>query len=153
DDVADRADREWERAIQAYRKHLQTFASKMNDRVKELAESLRLHDAELLSIQVDSSPGRAPRPPLLPGVATVSVKRAGTIVDLFYPLWEEVGESTIPKDWPFSRLHTHWLYDEIDLAESGRSPRYWHRILLSDGRVISIPFADVIIHSFPEENP
>src|SRR5262249_60808112 len=85
DDVAGRGDREWERAIQAYRKHLQTFASKMNDRVKELAESLRLHDAELLSIQVDSSPGRAPRPPLLPGVATVSVKRAGTIVDLFYP--------------------------------------------------------------------
>jgi hypothetical protein len=153
DAVADRADRQWERAIRAYRAHLETFANTMNDRVKELAESLCLHDAELLSIQVDSSPGRAKRPPYLPGVATVSVKSGGTIVNLFYPLWEEVGESTTPKDWPFSRLRTHWLYDEIDLAESGRSPRYWHRILLSDGRVISIPFAEVIIHRFSQENP
>lgn len=153
DTVADRADREWERAIRAYREHLETIANQMNDRVKELAEGLCLHDAELLSIQVDASPGRTKRPPVLPGVATVSLKRAGTIVDLFYPLWEEVGETTAPKDWPFSRLQTHWLYDEIDVVESGRSPRYWHRILFSDGRVVSIPFAEVIIHTFSDKNP
>ena len=30
---------------------------------------------------------------------------------------------------------------------------YWHRILLSDSRVISIPFFDVVVQAFAEQSP
>ena len=31
-------------------------------------------------------------------------------------------------------------------------PLYHHRIFLSDGRVVSVPFFDVVVHSFSEQN-
>jgi len=145
---ADRADRHWENAIHAYKDHLSTFSKKMNDRVKELAEKLCLHDAQLISSQ-----GYLSALPLLPHFRTwvISLRTNGKIANLFYLLWGEVGVSTAQKKWPFSKLCTHWLYDEVDFEPD--SPfLYWHRILLSDGRVISIPFFDVFVHSFSEQN-
>ena len=53
DAIADGADREWERAIRAYKEHLATFSAQMNDGVKYVAESLCLHDAEILSFQAE----------------------------------------------------------------------------------------------------
>jgi len=70
---------------------------------------------------------------------------------VFYLLWRQAGVSTAQKKWPFSKLCPLWLYDEVDFEPD--SPfLFWHRILLSDGRVISIPFFDVFVHSFSEEN-
>src|SRR6476646_1790579 len=51
DATADRADRDWEKAIHAYEEHLSKFAEEMNDHVKDLAENLCLHDAQLISSQ------------------------------------------------------------------------------------------------------
>ena len=53
-----------------------------------------------------------------------------------------------------SPLRRHWLYDEIDLGP-GPSPshRYYHHVMLSDGSEITIPFHDVIVHSFPDKDP
>jgi len=145
---ADRADRHWEKAIHAYTEHLRTFSKKMNDRVKDLAENLCLHDARLIS-----SEGYLSALPLLPHFRTwvISLRTNGKIVNLFYLLWGEVAESTAQKKWPFSKLSAHWLYDEVDFEPD--SPfLYWHRVLLSDGRVISIPFFDVFVHSFSEQS-
>jgi hypothetical protein len=148
DAVADRADREWEKAIHAYKEHLSMFSERMNDRVKDLAENLRLHDAQLMSSQ-----GYLSALPLRPVFRTwvMSLRSNGKIVNLFYLLWGEVAVSTAQKKWPFSKLWTHSLYDEVDFEPD--SPfLYWHRILLSDGRVSSIPFFDVFVHSFSEQN-
>ena len=149
DAVADRADHDWERTIRAYQKHLERFSKGMNERVRDLAERLCLHDAELLSFQEeDVSTRPSNEPSFYPGVATLSLKSEGKIVSLIYLLGDEVEESPPPKVWPFSNSRTHWLYDEIDLVDPGKHRLYQHRILLSDGRVISIAFYDVVVHLF-----
>ncbi len=150
DAVADRADEDWEKAIVDYKKHLAKYAKQMNPRVKELAETLCLHDAELIALEEHA---RGPlSPPLFLftfPVETVALRSNGKIINLFYFLWDEVSQSRPPEDWPFSKLYPHWLYDEIDLDRGQSSPPlYWHRILLSDGRMISIPFFDVVIQTF-----
>jgi len=40
-----------------------------------------------------------------------------------------------------------WLYDEVDLMNDHRGP-FVHRILLSTGITLEIPFVSVIIHRF-----
>jgi hypothetical protein len=48
----------------------------------------------------------------------------------------------------------YWLHDEIDREATPPMlpvpPAFWHRCLLSDGRVISIPLFDVVIQTFSE---
>jgi hypothetical protein len=153
DAIADRADQEWERAIRAYKDHLKTFTGKMNERAKDVAESLDLHDAEVLSFQADLPARPLILPPFSPGVATISLRSGGKFINLFYLLWDEVAESAAPKRWPFSKRQVHWLYDEFDCVEYPWPPLFWHRVLLSDGRVISIPFTDVVVSSFSGESP
>jgi hypothetical protein len=155
DTVADGADEAWERVLSDYRTHLTSFAEQMIPRVKELAESLCLHDAELLSLQEDIpgplnlSPFRSPF-----SVAAIALGTDGKIINLLYFLWGKVAQSRAPKNWPFSQLRIHWLYDEIDLERRQLyGPLYWHRILLSDGRVVSIPFLDVVIQMISEQTP
>ncbi len=154
DAEADRADEDWEKAIRDYKNHLAKQSKDMNDRVKELAENLCLHDAELLSIQEDVPYSDAP-PLFFPfPVATIALRHSGNMTNLTYFLWSEIGQSRSEEEWPFSKLRAHWLYDELDMEQhSSYFRRYWHRILLSDGRVISIPFFDVIIQSYSEQDP
>jgi hypothetical protein len=83
----------------------------------------------------------------------LSLKSEGRIVSLIYLLGNVVEESPPPKVWPFSNLRTHWLYDKIDLVDPRKHRLYQHRILLSDGRVISIAFYDVVVHLFSEQDP
>jgi hypothetical protein len=127
----------------------------MNPRVKELADTLCLHDAELISLEEHA---RGPlSPPLFLftfPVETIALRNNGKIINLFYFLWDKVSQARPPEAWPFSQFHPHWLYDEVDL-DRGQSnpPLYWHHIFLSDGRVISIPFFDVVIQTFSEQKP
>ena len=120
-------------------------------RVKDLAENLCLHDAELLSFQEDIP--ELPIPPLIPiPIAIISLRQNDKSINLVYLLWGEVTQARPLDEWPFSLLRTHWLYDEIDLER--RQPElYWHRIMWSDGRVVAIPFFDVIVQVFSSQNP
>jgi hypothetical protein len=69
-------------------------------------------------------------------------------------LWSQIEESPPPEGWLFSSRSPHWLYDEIDLeGNSPYLPRYWHRILRSDGAVLAVPFLDVVVQSFSEHHP
>jgi hypothetical protein len=154
DSIADLADEEWERAIRGYKDHLVKYSSDMNDRVRELAENLCLHDAELLSIQEDVPNPLVPHlfPPFR--VAIISLRSGERITNLIYFLWSEIEQSRPEVDWPFSKLRTHWLYDELDVERHPSSyPKCRHTILWSDGRVLSIPFLDVVVQSFSQQNP
>jgi hypothetical protein len=153
DAVADRADAEWEEAVSAYHMHLGRVSKTMNDRVRKFAEELCLHDAELLALQEDVATAPTPPPTRTP-VAIVSLRGIGRIFSLFYLSWGEIVLSTAPDAWPFSPRRLHWLYDEIDLdPEPSPFHRYYHHVMLSDGREISIPFYDVIVHSFSDKDP
>ncbi len=52
-----------------------------------------------------------------------------------------------PEGWRFSKLQEQWLYDEVDLMNDHRGP-FLHRILLSTGITLEVPFMSVVIHRF-----
>jgi hypothetical protein len=158
DDEANLADEAWENAIRSYRAELDSSRGLMPSRVVELADTPALHDAELLSLRADF-PGSVRTESSLPMASTISLRQDGQIIHLDYLLWDEVVQSPPLASWPFSPARVHWLYDEVALEEatpgSGPNParRFWHRILLSDGRSIAIPFVDVIMDRFSPERP
>jgi hypothetical protein len=146
------ASAEWDEAVRDYHSHLSRIAGTMNDRVRRFAEDLCLHDAALLALREDFVTLPFPTPTQTP-VAILSLRGIGRLFTLFYLSWGEMILSTAPERWPFSTLPVHWLCDEIDLdLTPSPFPRYDHRILLSDGREITIPFVDVIVHSFSEQD-
>jgi hypothetical protein len=153
EDEANQANEAWEAAVFAYRKHLDDIRERLPSQVRKLAD-LCLHDAEFLGCHESIDPLFPPdhersnqHPPWL-ATALISIQRDGNMVSLIYVLWDRVRESQLAQDWPFSKARTHWLYDEIDLA-SHHSDRFLHRILLSDSRILEIPFTSANVHSLP----
>ena len=151
DEEADRADEDWEAAIRAYRHHLDGLRDQMPSQVKKLAE-LGLHDAEILACEQPIEPSFLPFPfeamPFWSGFAILSLRREDAIVSLIYVLWDRVREHPSGGAWPFSKRRTHWLHDEIDVPGTHRG-RFLHRVLLSDGTILEIPFLSALIHSIP----
>lgn len=154
DEEADRADEAWEAAIEKYREHREGLRDRMPLNVAKLAD-LNLHDAEILSRAEEIQPG-APfyydfpfplTPAFWSAVAIVSMRVGDDILSLIYCLCDHIREYPAPDDWPFSKLSEHWLYDEVDIASERRGP-FLHRILLSSGVELEIPFSTVVIHRF-----
>lgn len=157
DEEADRANEAWETAFSEYRKHLDAIRDRMPSQVRKLVE-LCLHDAELLACEQAVEP-HSPfpfepfgTPPFWSAMAIVSLKQGKKIVSLIYRLWDRIREHPAPEGWPFSKDRTHWLYDEVDLA-SGQRGAFVHRVLLSDGRVLEIPFVSLFVQSLPLSPP
>ncbi len=155
DEEADRADEAWETAIREYGKHLDDIRERMPSNVSKLAE-LNLHDADILSREEAIQPGAPVLYPVPPfpilvaswsAVAIVSVRLGGDILSLIYSLSDHVRVHPAPDDWQFSKLREHWLYDEVDILSEGRGLLV-HRILLSSGIELEIPFTSVVIHRF-----
>jgi hypothetical protein len=155
EDEADRADEAWEAALMNYRRHLEGLRDRMPSNVARLAE-LNLHDAEILSRGEEIQPGVAGCYPasafpvpltFWSAVGIVSVRLGGDIVSLIYCLSDHLREHPAPDHWPFSKLREHWLYEEVDIAAERRGP-FVHRILLSSGVELEVPFASVVIHRF-----
>lgn len=152
DDVADRADEEWEQALRAYKEHLESVRDQMPEQVRALAE-LCLHDCELLGWDEATEPDLRSTTEPLPvwsAFGVLSVRRANEIVSLNYVLWDRIRRHPAPNGWPLSKLRPHWLYEEVDVA-SGRPGTFVHRVLFSDGTTAEIPFAIVFIHTVPWE--
>jgi hypothetical protein len=146
DGEADLAGEAWDAALMAYRKHLEGIPCD----ISKFAD-LGLHDAELYA---DSHPveplcpvpfNSAGHPPM----AMLALKRGDEFVSLAYSLWDRVREHPSPANWPFSKLRAHWLYDEVDLARGEGAGGFVHRILLSDGRILEIPFLSATQHRLP----
>ncbi len=160
DDEADRANAEWEKAIEEYEHHLATFKDRLPTPVRKLAE-LSLHDAEVLTRVEEIQAGGqqmffdlpVPFPfPVWTAIAIVTVKDEEKIRSLIYCLWDRIRTHTFEDGWSFSKEREHWLYDELDVISTTRVPiihgAFIHRILLSTGVVLEIPFTSVIIHEF-----
>jgi hypothetical protein len=101
-----------------------------------------LHDAfvlsrvELTQALGDGSFSNEPRSfpfPLWSAAAIVSVTLEAEIVSLISCLSDHVTTVPAPPDWRFSKLQEHWLYDD-------RKGPFVHRILLSTGITLEIPF-------------
>jgi hypothetical protein len=139
DDEADRAEEAWENATAKYQAHLESVRGRMPPQVQRLSE-LCLHDAEILACNQEADPGR-------PAMAILTMLEENEkILTLIYQLWDRVRESPAPQQWPFSRMHKQWMYDELDIAPDEKG-RFLHRVLFSDGSVIEFPFVSVVMQS------
>ena len=155
-DEAERADEAWDRAEAAYKERLARIQDSMPLQVVRLSE-LCLHDALVVSRveqaepagESDSFNGTHPFPPpyLWTAVAIVSVTLGEEVISLIYSLSDHIRTREAPEGWRFSKLQEQWLYDEVDLMNDHRGP-FVHRILLSTGITLEIPFVSVIIHRF-----
>ncbi len=121
----------WEKAIVVYKKHLTALLKGMPPQIRHLAK-LSLHDWELVSVDAD--------PVTTASTASVEVRHDGQLIVLFYVLWDTVQRLASPENWSFSGERVHWLYDELDRT-GNRGGQLIHRILLSDGTTLTIPFS------------
>lgn len=148
DEIADRANEEWEEALAGYGEQLAQLRPKMPAAVRQL-EELSLHDADFLGMDLQNQPltgwnGHSDANLWLE-FAILSLQVKTEVLTLIYTIWDHVRESQMESDWPFSKERLHWMYDEIDLAPN-RNELFVHRILFSDGSVVEIPFRSVMIH-------
>jgi hypothetical protein len=146
---AERADEAWDRAEFAYKERLATIRQHLSSQVVRLSE-LCLHDALVVSRVEQAQPDgpfSLPLPYSWTAVAIVSVTIGEEIVSLIYHLSDHTTASDAPADWRFSKLQEQWLYDEVDMVDENRGP-FIHRILLSTGVTLEIPFVSVFIHRF-----
>lgn len=158
DKVADEAYQEWEKAAEQYTQHLAAIRERAPSQVQRLTE-LSLHDALILSRVEQIQAGgrhffREFEPFVAPvwyATAIVTVKDEDTIRSLIYCLWDNVRTHSHQQGWPFSKEGEHWLYDEVELVDTERrmwSGGYLHRILLSSGVELEIPFTTLFLHEF-----
>jgi len=148
--LASAAEDAWEIALERYSQHLESLTASMPPSVKQLA-ALNLHDADFLSfetLEFPVVPQTMPDVPEGPSLAALSVKPRDEILTLIYVLWDFVQVHPRPRNRLFSRKQVHWLYEELDVAEAD-STRFVHRILLSDGRILVIPFVTAALHRIP----
>ncbi|MFO0970373.1 MAG: hypothetical protein U0793_32895 [Gemmataceae bacterium] len=144
EDEVVRAREEWEEAIARYRGRLATLRETMPSQVQKLTE-LCFHDAEIATRFADTHAlPFLPPAPLWTAVAVFVLRNEDQFSELIYSLWDQVTEAKAPKRWRFSKERVHWLYDEIDQHAPGQF--FSHTILLSDGKVVRVPFVSVIFH-------
>jgi hypothetical protein len=167
--AADEAYLEWERAGERYAQELDAIRDRLPSQVRRLTE-MNLHDALVLSrgeeIQAGAPPiltermehlfAEFPFPvpfvmPVWTAIGVVTVKGEGALRSLIYCLRDRIQVRTY-RDWPFSKAGEHWLYDELEFVPFRRGPLlsggYIHRILLSSGLELEIPFTTLFIHEF-----
>ncbi len=130
-DEADRADKEWDAAQDRYEKHLKRIRRRLPEKVRVLSNKLCLHDAEYQGF------ANSPLAPLPWQLAIVRVQQADKVYFLLYVLTEdpEIKRPVVSK--VFSKEQPRWLYDEVDLEESGD---FCHEILISNGLVLRLVF-------------
>lgn len=143
DATANRADEEWEAAIESYGEYLNSIRERLPKRVAWLAE-MNLHDAELLDV------GRRGELPTLMSVAVLPLRSDDRITILLYRQTQEPSVVVSPTSWPFSKEPLHWLYDEIALV-CDAPLTFQHSILVSDGRVLQIQFNDLVVREYDLE--
>lgn len=155
--VADRANESWEEALRNYDRHLNKLRVHMGSHIRQFSE-MCLHDADVLafSSEAQSRVTRRRYSPVWSAVAVLTVRLDEQVHTLVYSLRDHVREAPAPQDWPFSPQRVHWLYDEFDIGDVPLGG-FRHRILLSNGRVIEIPFTSIVCQtsswSLPESRP
>jgi hypothetical protein len=130
---------EWERNVDRYKKQLQKVHRELPADLKQLLDTVPLHDARVLDMWWG---GRSQF------TITLHAQSAPShLVVLTYSLLEE---PTVEKDVLPARVRsetTAWLYDELEFGGDTKRGQatFLHHILLSDGREIRLRFRNVTV--------
>lgn len=135
--VVEKAYVAWESAIDEYRKHLKTIDSRLSTNTRRLANSLCLHDAQFVALDVSYVASNM-------RVARVQVRQDASLVTLLYALVDDPVLRPVREKWTFEKDNPRWLYDEFDVDSRDSQT---HDVLLSDGRTLSLKFRDIGIAS------
>ena len=145
DDEVERLYEQWNAAGANARAHLQQIKNKLPPKMRQFCDSICLHDAEVVGIDVSGGMNGTRTP-----VAIISVRQENKLIWLVYDLYDEptitrpVTSDVFVRD-PDQR---QWLYDEVDVLDE---PKYRHEILLSTGELIDLVFFqfDMFSHHSP----
>jgi hypothetical protein len=133
------APEEWERALEAYKQHLLRVQGALPHDMKQLLDTVSLHDAQVLDMWWG---GRTQFTITLHAWSDPS-----RLVVLSYSLVEPpaVEQDVLPESVRSKPIA--WLYDELDVrgGTRGREPAFTHRVLLSDGREVHLHFRNVTV--------
>jgi hypothetical protein len=151
DDIADQANEEWEHAIARYNRHFQRIRSRLPESLRTFHREQSLHDADVFG------PAWLPPTPLqferrgvvliAQQINTLLPETQNTLAILEYSVTSDpVIEKPVSHESFHQTAVPEWLYDEIDVIESGL---FSHEILLSDGRVIKLVFREFRYHIAP----
>ena len=132
-EAVERASEEWDRRNVAYNERLQITCPSLPESLQDFL-SIDLHDAELVRClePIRTSIGR---PENYVYLHVAQRKRRG-LIELGYRLVSPLEQTR--HDLPvFRGEKSYWLYDEVDLLDTGA---YSHRVLFSDGWELGLTF-------------
>ena len=135
--TVDLAMEQWEKAIAAYKKKLHKVQRQLPAHSRPIAD-MSFHDWNVLGVWSNSD---ADHPSGSFSPAYLVLSHNDEFVILGYLLAGSLQRVDAPKEWSLSKQPVHWLYDELDSAEKAQGS-FIHRILLSDGTSLLIPFSD-----------
>ena len=125
--TAESAMEKWEKARSSYESNLKRVEAKMPPRSRPITR-IALHDWRVV---VTPTPDDAGSP------AIIMLEDQGRIALLLYELTGKIKLIEAPEQWHLSKTPVCWLYDEVEV--NGKS--FWHRILLSNGTTLLVPFS------------
>jgi len=148
DDEVESLYEQWNAAGANARAHLQKVKDKLPPKMQQFCDTLCLHDAEIVSIDVSGGDNGTRTP-----VAIIGVRQDTRLIWLVYDLYNEPTITTPVKSGAFvtGSDQRQWLYDEIDVLDE---PKCRHEIFLNTGEVIELVFFqfDMFIHHSPSQS-
>jgi hypothetical protein len=145
-DIVDAATADWESAIAAYQKRLRSIRRRLPEVSRQVA-NLSLHDWDVIAVKAPE----AKRGEGLGPSAIVAARQNNDLVVICYTPIQKVKVIDAPTAWPVSKGRVQWLYDELD-AKSETSKSLVHRVLLSDGTTLVIPFSHCAVVKLNSEH-
>ncbi|HVA51824.1 MAG TPA: hypothetical protein VNH11_36115 [Pirellulales bacterium] len=124
---------QWDANERAARAYYAEIKARLPPKLVQFAETLCLHDAEWMGLNVSPSHDGNRL-----DVAAINVRQQHNIITLVYDLLEEPrwsGPEPASRIW--SEEQVIWLYDEIGLLND---TTFTHEILLSNGKVLRLVF-------------
>jgi hypothetical protein len=147
DEVADAAEEAIDRASEEYNRRWAEIKPLMPPTVVRFYEEQFLHDADVFAPARLSATGPSPAGGEVIIVAqqinTLNAPTHDTLIFLHYAVTAEPRIEIPVRSRVFDPVQPIWLFDEFDMVEPGV---FTHSILVSDGRVIVIPFRDFHYH-------
>ena len=141
----DEHDDEWERRLETYGEQYQKIEAQLPQALQRFNREQCLHDADIFAPAVMGSISRE----LVLVAQQVNTLLPDTINTLAILIFTLDGEPSVTVPVESSHFHPTqpiWLYEEVSMPAPGK---FVIEILVSDGRVIRIPFSDFRYHIAP----